>query len=295
MKTTKCFVALFSIAMLFAVDSAFAQEATISGWCYGLETSFGVTSENEFPGNFSASFQGMHDLGYGLSFDWIHRRKTLINEYGVSYFEGHDGLLGSAFSGLQLSKFFIPYIGGGLGVKFGDNEKVSFAWKVDGGITSRLSDILYVKAGLTYDNIRERMSISAGVGLKFEKFVTAYYRKADGSTFRRTWTKFLWQDNSTPTRVYEDKFVSQEVVRRYQKNTTSSRYIGPTIISGGVGTYSSSTIISGNNYKMYHYVYDVTVTRKWYTRTWYYKDRAPTTERVHQDEESEVLVDVYGE
>jgi hypothetical protein len=65
----KKFVGLFVVAMLLTTVSAFTQEVQISPWGFSLETSFGVTSGNELPYNYSASFQGLHDIGSGVSLD----------------------------------------------------------------------------------------------------------------------------------------------------------------------------------------------------------------------------------
>jgi hypothetical protein len=291
--------------MIFLSIGAFTQEAEISPWGYGLETSYGVISGGDFFTNYSISFQGIHDFGYGLSVDWIGR---YIGRYGRS------GLLGSVVLGLPLSRFFIPYVGGGLGIKLGGAD-IEFAWKADAGVTSWLSNVLYVKAGATYDNIRENFSVSVGVGFKFTKTVTGTYRDYNG-TFQRTFTKMLWENSSASNYVYEDNFESSEVVGKYQKNTTSSSYTPAEYEykrSGGetykttlkdrygntVGTSTTTTPKKGEFVKTAdakttttYYLWNVTVTRNWYIRTYYYKDRAPTTQRFYQDEESGVLANV---
>jgi hypothetical protein len=313
------FVVFFSLMMLFTAVSAFTQEPVISGWGYGLEISSGVKSGDGFFSTYSASIQGVHDYGYGLSFDYIKGKDFNGPNRSTGGLLVNSGLLGSAFLGLRLSRFFVPYIGGGLGVKFGRDDDVSFAWKVDGGVTSWLTNILYIKAGVSYDNIRESMSISAGIGIKLEKTVSAIYRDYGGSTFRWNKTKFLWDDNSTPTRVYEDKFVSSEVVKTYQKNTTSTSYTPAQYefkTSGGetltttytdsrghtVGTATTQIPVKTEYVKTEDaatttttYLWNVTVTRKWYTRTWYYKNREPTTEQIYRDEESAVLANRFSE
>jgi hypothetical protein len=311
------FVMFFSLAVLFAAGSAFAQEATISEWGYGLETSSGVTSGNGLFSTYSFSIQGIHDTGLGFSVDYI-KGVDPENESGLAV---NSGLLGSLFLGLPLSKFFIPYVGGGLGFNFGGmNDDISLAWKVDGGVTSWLTRILYVKAGVSYDNIREGLGVSVGVGFKLEKSVSAAYRNSDGSTFRRYFSKYLWQNNSTPNSIYGDQFESSEVVRTYQETTSESVYqraqyevktsggeTSTTEIRGRLGegviaTATTTTPIKSERVKTadaktttYYYVYNVTVTRNWYTRTWYYKDNAPTTQRVYQDVESAVLVNSFSE
>ena len=128
--------------------------------------------------------------------------------------------------------------------------------------------------------------------------VTGIYRNADGSTFERTWDRFIWEDTSTPDRIYEDKFSRSEVVRRYQKTTSETvrgpaRHMTASAASEGGGIIGSDHFEPGT-LTTYYYVYNVTVTRNWYTRTWYYKDRAPTTENVYEDVESSVLVNQYS-
>jgi hypothetical protein len=229
-----------------------------------------------------------------------------------------SGLLGSAILGIPVSQYFVPYVGGGLGIKLGDDK--FFAWKVDGGVASWLSDILYVKTSVSYDNVRKGLGISVGVGFKFEKNVPAVYRNSDGSTFQRYFSKYLWENNSTPNYVYEDKLVSSEVVKTYQTTQTSTQYIAPryeTRVSGGetVTTEIRENRLGGASWtattttpkkvetvqtrdsenRINYYVYNVTVTRKWYTRTFYYKDRAPTTQQIYQDSESAVLVNQFSE
>jgi hypothetical protein len=301
--------------MMFSAIGAFAQEVEISPWGHGLEMSADLTSGDELFNSYSFSIQGISDFGLGFSVDWIHEEGKYENVSGLMV---GSGLLGSIFLGIPISRFFIPYVGGGLGVKFND-EDYGFAWKVDAGVVSWLFSLLYVKAGAMYDNIREDFAISVGVGLKLEKKVTATYRNADGSTFRRTFPKSLLQDNSTPDRVYGDKFESSEIVRTYQKTTTSSSYSPARYelkTSGGetstttlkdqsgrtIATATTSTPVKMEKVKTRdaeittrYYVYNVTVTRNWYTRTWYYKDRAPTTSRVYQDTESAVLVNSFSE
>jgi ribosomal protein L19E len=305
----------WSMAMLFTAIGAFAQEVTISSWGYGLEASMGVISGNELPNNYSISFQGLHDYGSGLSLDYIHGPE-LANSGGLLV---NSGFLGSAFLGLPLSKYFIPYVGGGLGVKFNDiDDDIGFAWKVDGGVAAWLSDILYIKAGAMYDNIRKDLGVSVGVGFKLTKTVSATYRDYNG-TFRRTFTKNLWENNSTPNNVYEDKLVSSEVIRTYQKNTSTSSYTPAQYefkTSGGetftttyqdqygrtTGTATTRTPTKDEYVKTREaemttrtYLWNVTVTRHWYTRTYYYKDREPTTTRFYQDTESGVQVNSWTE
>jgi hypothetical protein len=308
----------FSLVILFTTVNAFTQEVEISPWGYGLETSFDITSLNGLPSNYSASFQGVHDdYGYGLSLDWIHKAR---DEYSSSKLWIGSGLFVSAFGGLRLSKFFIPYVGGGLGIDFNDGESSNFtwAWKFDTGVISWLSNIMYVKVGVMHDDIRKDYVMSVGLGFKMEKSVTATYRDYNG-TFQRTFTKHLWNDNSTPNNLYDDKFDYSEIVRRYQRNTTSSSYSPPQYeykTSGGetyrtthedqygrtIGTSTTTTpekseFIRTQEGKTttHYYLWNVTVTRKWYTRTYYYKDRAPTTKRIYQDSESAVLANSWTE
>jgi hypothetical protein len=309
MEKRKSVILLAALAMLFAAAGAFTQEATPDFWCYGIEASLGVTPGDGLLDSYSFSIQGIHDTGLGLSLDWIHKEGK---------YEGHvgtlgTGLLGSAFLGFLIGDFFIPYIGGGLGIEY-TGTGISFAWKVDAGAAVRPSDVWYVKAGAMYDNVREDLGISVGVGIRLKKTVTATYR----GWGERTFTKYLWQDNSTPDSIYDDEFVSKEVVNRYRKTTTSSYYSPAqyeTRSSGGetvtttlkdrsgktIGTATSTTDRTWEQVKTkdattttYYYVYDVTVTRNWYTRTYYYQDRSPATAKVYQDVESAVLVDRYS-
>jgi hypothetical protein len=276
---------LFRIVMITISVCVSAQEATISEWGYGLETSYGLSSGYS-PDSYSLSFQAMQPYG-GWSIDWIQRNQ---DENSSGLLAGKTGLLGSLFFGIPLGDVFELYGGGGLGIGFAD--EIFFAWKVDGGAMVWLFDLFYMKAGVTYDNIRE-LGISAGVGFKFEKNVTATYRRADGSTFRRTTSKARWEDDSTSNYVYEDKFESSEVVRTYQKTTTTSTYTAPEYewkTSGGetvtttfkdqhgrtTGTATSKTEekrelvqTKDGGYTTNYYVWNVTVTRNWYTRTYY--------------------------
>lgn len=311
----KLFAGLFGLAMMLPAVSAFTQEATIGSWAYGLEGSLGVKPEAGIFSNYSASFQGMTTWG-GLSLDWIQGAKEEENQSGLKYMRTESGLLGSLFLELPIGDVFGLYGGGGLGFGFG-GEDIAFAWKVDAGALVWLADLCYVKSGVVYDNIRDQLGISVGVGFKLEKEVTATYRNGDGTTFQRRFTKFLWEDNSTSNYVYADEFLSSELVNRYQKTTTASAYIAPKYemkTSGGetvtttlkdqygrtIGTATSRTEermeyveTEGSKYETHYYVYNVTVTRNWYTRTYYYKDRAPTTQKIYQDVESAVLVDTY--
>ena len=301
----KLFLGLF---MLFVTISTFAQEVTKDGWSYGVETSFGLTS------GYSASIQGMVENSItGLSLDWIHTD----TEYSGGVLGGRNGVLGSLFLGVPfIGGIFGPYIGGGLGIGFAD-ENAFFAWKADAGLSAKLvNDFWHLKAGVMYDNVREGFSITAGVGLKLYKHVTSTYRNEDGSTFPRTWKRFFWQSTSTPNSIYnsdKDVLVSREVVNRYRKTTNTSTYTpakyeykttgGELVFSqNSFGTISVAATEKKTEYvktkeakeTTYFYVHDVTVTRNWYNRTWYYKDRAPTTQRIYQDTESAVLVDKYS-
>jgi hypothetical protein len=214
-----------------------------------------------------------------------------------------------------MGNVFGIYAGGGLGLGIADDY--FFAWKLDGGAMAWLFNLFYVKAGVTYDNIRE-LGISASVGFKLEKYVTATYRDYNG-TFRRTFTKNLWENNSTPNYVYEDKLDSSEIVRRYQKNTTTSSYTPAQYefkTSGGetynttlkdrygntIATSTTTTPTRSEHVKTADaeittrtYLWNVTVTRHWYTQTCFYKDRAPTTTRFYRDTESAVLVNSFSE
>jgi hypothetical protein len=69
------------------------------------------------------------------------------------------------------------------------------------GVQAWLFDSIYINTGYTYDNIRKH-SISVGLGVKLKKNVTSTYLNSDGSTFRRTWTRFLWENNNTPNSIY---------------------------------------------------------------------------------------------
>ena len=294
------------LLMFFVATDTFAQEVKIIPWGYGLGTSLGITSENSIPNSFSISFQSWHRMGSGWSIDWINQKQTVIGEYLGDYFEingSQNGLLGSLFLGFPIGDIFRPYVGGGIGIGFylGDNvnnivnNDIYFAWKLDAGVQAWLFDSIYINTGYTYDNIRKH-SISVGLGFKLKKNVTSTYRNSDGSTFRRTWTRFLWEDNNTPNSIYEDKFSRSEVVRRYQKTTSETVRRPGTVSSeysleGGGSAGSSGSV---GTLTTYYYVYNVTVTRNWYTRTWYYKDRAPTTENVYEDVESSVLVNQYS-
>ena len=171
-----------------------------------------------------------------------------------------------------------------------------------------------MNAGVMYDNIRGEFSITAGVGLKLYKHVTSTYRNVNGSAFPRTWKRFFWQAASTPDAVYIDILAYREVVKRYRKTTSSSTYTpaqyefkttgGETLTfkdknryTLGIATTETKTErVKTEDAKAitYFYVYDVTVTRNWYTRTWYHKDSAPAPQWVYQDEESAVLVDKYS-
>jgi len=314
------FVVFFSLMMLAVAAGTFAQEVKITPWGYGLETSFGLTSGYGIPDSFSLSFQGMLDAGGGLSLDWISLNIEEEDSSGNKYVGPKAGLLGSLFLGFPIGDIFRPYVGGGLGIGFGKLfDDYFFAWKLDAGVVAWLSNNLYVKTGYTYDNIRKH-SISVGIGLKLYKTVTDLYRNADGSTFRRTWNNILlWDNSGTPYRIYGDSFAFSEVVRTYQKTTTSSSYSPAsyeTRTSGGeilttelqdqygrtIGTATTRTPEKTETIKTRdaeittrYYVYNVTVTRNWYTRTWYYKDRVPTTERVYQDVESAVLVNMFSD
>jgi hypothetical protein len=286
------FVVIFCMVMLIVATGTFAQEATIIPWGHGLETGFGLTEGYE--NDYSISFQGWHRYGSGWSIDWISRHHE-EKDGNHSYVGFKGGLLGSLFLGFPIGDIFRPYVGGGIGIGFvgflGNNF---FAWKLGAGLQAWFFDSFYITTGYTYDNIREH-SISVGVGFKLKKEVTSTYRNADGSTFRRTWTRFLWESNSTPDRIYADKFSHSEFVRRYQKTTSST--------VREMGRVQSRVALKGGGYsghdgdpgilRTYFYVYDVTVTRNWYTRTWYYKDRAPTTENIYEDVEAAVLVDTY--
>jgi hypothetical protein len=310
----------FGLVLLIVVTSTFAQEVEISPWGSGFETSFSLKSGYEIPNSFSVSFQSILDSGGGLSLDFI----ALNGEYsnGTSSASGFlsngGGLLGSLFLGFPIGNIFRPYVGGGIG--YGWNpEKGFFAWKVDTGITTWLFDSWYVQTGVTYDNVRKGFGISVGTGFKLNKKVTDLYRNADGSTFRRTWNTRIWDNSGTPYRIYGDSFAYSEVVRTYQTTTSSSSYSPAQYeikTSGGeilttkfqdqyglpIGTATTSTPYRSETVKTRdaeittrYYVYNVTVTRNWYTRTWYYKDRGPTTEMVYQDVESAVLVNMFSD
>jgi hypothetical protein len=314
----RIFIGFFGLMMMILVTSTHAQEVKASPWGYGFETSFSLKSGYEIPNSFSVSFQGIADSGGGLSLDFI----ALNGEYsdGLSNSSGiySGGLLGSLFLGFPIGKIFRPYVGGGIGYGF-HPEKDFFAWKADAGITAWLFDIWYVQTGAKYDNVRDGFSISVGTGIKLKKTVSDLYRNADDSTFRRTWTRSISDKTGTPHRIYGDRFEYSEVVKTYQTTTTSSSYSPAKYeikTSGGeilttnfqdksgrhIGTATTSTPYKSELVKTRdatlttrYYVYNVTVNRNWYTRTWYYKDRGPTTERVYQDVESGVLVNMFSD
>jgi transglutaminase-like putative cysteine protease len=144
--------------MLLAATNAFVQW----GYSYGVETSFGIASEHSFSDSHSISLQRWDPSGLGISIDWIYlQQKEEKSEYSKF------GLLGSAFWGFPLGSVFMPYIGGGLGFGYDmGNDSFLFSWKLDAGVVVWLFDSFYIKAGYTYNNIREH-SISVGAGLKF--------------------------------------------------------------------------------------------------------------------------------
>jgi hypothetical protein len=324
----------FIVMMLYAAFNAFAQEVTISPKGYGVEMSGGIPSgEENFFHSYSASFQSMMPgKGWSLdgmswSLDYIANFKDDTNDYIANFKDdtnGYAGLLGSLFFGFPIGTVFELYGGGGLGVKFlpyGGYETIEFAWKVDGGVLVWVSDIGYVKAGVMYDSVRENTNISVGLGVRLFKYITDTYYNDDGTTFPHTITKLRWlDDNSTYNAIYSDKFERSEVVRRYRKTTNSSIYTpsfsrvrtsggevltteikdtrGNTIATATTRTPRKAEVVKSGEAKVTttYYVYDVTVTRNWYTRTWYYKDdRGTVTQKVYQDTESAVLVDEYSE
>jgi len=317
--------AFFSITMLFISIGLFAQEVSVIQWAYGLDTSFGLSPGNEIPNSFSLSFQSHHRYGSGWSIDWINKKQTVLGEYLGEYSEingSQNGVLGSLYLGFPIGKIFRPYVGGGIGIGFyfGDNmnntvnEDIYFAWKLDAGVVAWPTDGFYIKTGYSYDNIRQH-SISVGFGFLLQKEVTDTYRNENGSTFRRTWKRYLWDINDTPNRIYGDTFTGSEVIRVYEQTTNNSVYNPAQYeirTSGGevlrtefrdqygmsIGSATTTTPrrtetvqTQAANVTTYYYKWQITVTRNWYTRTWYYKDRAPTTERIYQDVESAVLLD----
>jgi len=310
----------FCFAILFISLDLFAQDTEVSSLGYGFETSFSLKSGYEMPDSFSISFQGMFDLGGGLSLDFIALNGEYQNGniYSSGLLSNGGGLLGSLFLGFPIGNIFRPYLGGGIG--YGWNpENGFFAWKVNTGLTAWVTNSWYLQTGATYDNVRKGFSITLGTGIKLFKTVTDYYRNADGTTFKRTWNNILlWDNSGTPNRIYGDEFTSSEVIRQYRQTTNDSVY-NPAqydvMTSGGeilrtefldrngipIGTAITSTpkkteIVQTQEASLttYYYVWEVTVTRNWYTRTWYYKDRAPTIERIYQDVESAVLVDNWS-
>jgi len=282
------------LVLLFAYNNVFAQEAKLSHGGLGLETSMGVISGN-IPQNYSLSLQSMYDGGAsrswwgGWSLDWIHNKSsdTQIAE--------NDGILFDLYLSLPVNSMFRPYLGGGIGIG-ASNHKAYFAWKTAAGTTIWFSNKLwYLTTGISYDNVRKDMGVAIGVGLKLNKTVQGTYRSQNGSTFERTFDKYIWQDNNTPDSFYTDEFAYSEVVDRYQKTTNESVFQAS---AANLGIESRRGHIGPNNSgemktTTYYYVWDVTVTRNWYTRTYYYKDRAPSTEKFYKDKESAVLVDQH--
>jgi hypothetical protein len=268
-------VVFFSMSMLLFDTSVFAQSVMLANWGYGLETSSGVTNENWFYKAYSISIQAIHDRGLGLSLDYINN------------VEERNGFFFSAFWGFRIHKLFIPYAGGGLGFRSGSNDDSPLGWKVNGGITSWVTDFVYVKTGVSYDNVMNGLGVTVGVGLKLEKPVSDTYRYADGSTFRKSFYKKIWEDNSTPNSFYDDQFLYSEIIGKDRRYTSTDEYKDRSRL--GIGTLGRETEYIATTTTTY-YTWDVTVTRNWYNRTYYYKDRKPTTETVYKDTESAVAV-----
>jgi opacity protein-like surface antigen len=283
--------------MLFATSGVSAQNIEVSPWGYGLATSFGLTAENGIPDSYSLSFHGWHREGGGMSIDWISQRLT-SQGHNYELTGSRNGILGSIFMGIPVGNVFRPYIGGGLGVGFdlGDagNSGTFFAWKLDAGMLAWLTDAFFIKTGYSFDNIRQH-SVSVGVGFRLRKNVTGRYRNADGTTFERTWTRFIWESSRTPESIFSDTFSHSEIIDRFQRttiyHTTGIRRVrGRTSVLGGgmVGNPGS-----GGELIAHFSVYEITVTREWFRRTWYYQTRSPRTEIVFRDVESVILVDYH--
>jgi hypothetical protein len=139
------------LAMLGAAAGGFAQKAALNKWAYGLEASYNAAA-------CSLSFQTMFPYG-GWSVDFIHRS---WDENSGEVFGGINGFRGSLFLGIPIGAVFELYGGGGVGFEFSAGGG-GFVWKVDGGALAWLLEILYVKARITYDSIRE-FAVTAGVG-----------------------------------------------------------------------------------------------------------------------------------
>ena len=284
-------VSSICLILFITATSIFAQEVSVSPWGYGFETGIGVVKKYEK--NYSISFQSWHRYGSGWSVDWISRNNKINND--ENYFAGIKfGILGSLYLGFPLGKIIRPYAGGGIGIGFTGFENRFFSWKAGAGMQIWFFDSFYLTTGYTYDNIREH-SISIGIGLKFKKNVTSFYMNTDGSKFQRTWDRFIWESNVTPERIYEDNFLESMTIDRYQKTTnytTRENYSGGNYMSTE-GSGVSGNPLTGGRLITYYSVYEITVTRELFTRSWYYKNSPPTAEIVYKDTESSVLVDTY--
>jgi hypothetical protein len=130
----------------------------------GVETSYGLESGYELPGNYSLSLLFAAQTG---ALDWVMAFDLIQGNY-----DGPErlGFLVSMSLGPNIGNVLSLYGGAGVGLKFGGNDEGVlglFAWKLEAGIMVWPFNIAYVKAGAMYDNVRNDMSISVGVGVSF--------------------------------------------------------------------------------------------------------------------------------
>ncbi|GMO20795.1 MAG: hypothetical protein Pg6A_07690 [Termitinemataceae bacterium] len=314
-----CFAMFFSLIMLFTDNSAFADEVEYSGgFAFGIEAGLGVVGNgplnygvaNNFDRlmNFSASIQLARISGsLGLSLDWITgNEQEYISSDGWNSYTANLINSGYCFSlfyeFLKGKSNFTPYLGAGLGFLLWEENgswateeppfEDSLAWKLDAGVFVWLYKSYYIKTGVTYDNVRNGLSVTMGIGLTPHKSITAMYIDENGKPFPHKFTISVFAKNVSPDFFYSDNFDYSEVVDRKRVTTRKSLW-RPGVWDSGAGLTAGRGWVRDAKTETVHYVHDVTVTRNWYTRTYYYKDRKPTTEKFYQDSDSAVLVDSY--
>jgi len=212
------------------------------------------------PYSFSISFQGILDQGGGLSLDLIALNGDYENgnEYRSGLFSNGGGILGSLFLGIPIGNIFKPYLGGGIGYTW-NPEKGFFAWKVDAGITAWITNSWYFQTGAVYE------------------VISVYERTTNNSIYNPA--------------QYDIRTSGGEVLRTEFQDRN-----GIPIEAATTSTPEKTELVRTQDASVttYYYKWEITVTRNWYTRTWHYKDRAPTTEIIYQDVETAVLLDNWA-
>jgi len=214
-----------------------------------------------------------------------------VSDYDIS---NQDGM--AIFSlPSSIDQFFYAYMVINQDYRWGSNDPTK-VWVGVKSLPAESQDV-YIAFSEEKGNMLVSANINPDAVENFYDSTTGLYGLLLGKKDQTGFIKISLKDRMEISRAkeYKDYFSYSEVVNKYQKTESNTVRGVHRVDSIGHGYGVGAMGVSGSFgiLKTYYYVYEVTVTRNWYKRTWYYQGREQKTEMVYNDTESMVLVDTY--